>query len=236
MADVAVRPHQASPARGSTPTSRASGTSSPARRFPERCPRAATHRSARHSACSRSSSAGPRSPSRARSTGGPGSTGSCRRRRTRSSPASATGRCGAPRSTRSSPTRTGSAGTPCRCPPPAPIRRRPVHDRGNLLRLRRRLQPDRQRLPGPERPSSGRIHPPYRCCRPFQRLHQRHNCPTRPHLFRDVHGILPVPEHRSGRSAEGGLSYAPTVLFRPRRHRRRGDRHWHQHVRGCPAG
>ena len=60
--------------------------------------------------------------------------------------------------------------------------------------------------------------------------------PTGPHLFRDLHGILPVPEYRSGRSAEGGLSYAPTVLFRPRGHRRRGDRHWHQHVRRCPAG
>jgi IclR family acetate operon transcriptional repressor len=94
-----------------------SGMSSPARRCPAHCRRGGTRPSGHRSDCTPSSSAGRRSPSRGRSTGAPGSTGSCRRRPIPGSPASPTGPCAVPRSTRSSPTRTGCAGVRCRCRP-----------------------------------------------------------------------------------------------------------------------
>jgi IclR family acetate operon transcriptional repressor len=94
-----------------------SGMSSPAKRWPARCPRDATRRSGHRSGCTPSSSAGRRSLSRGLPTAAPGSTGSCRRPPIPGFPASATGPCAGPRSARSSRTRTGCAGVPCRCRP-----------------------------------------------------------------------------------------------------------------------
>ena len=61
-------------------------------------------------------------------------------------------------------------------------------------------------FPVHEHPGARRLRAAGRRGRPVQGFHPRRDHPARPDLLRDLHRLLPVPEHRAGRSAEGGLS------------------------------
>ncbi len=54
-------------------------------------------------------------------------------------------------------------------------------------------------------PALGDVHPAAGDHRPVHRLHPRADLAARRDLLRHLHRLLPVPEHRSCRSAEGGL-------------------------------